>query len=513
MARDISNIFKLSTKEQNEYNQNPFFDCMPGAQDYANCLMQLIKTKPTPYVLMLDSKFGMGKTYFSTRFTKFLRKNSINCVYFSAWENDYIESPFASFSKEILMYINNEAKLLTKAKNKVKKVSIATLKLILDMAKSTSTTFGINAGLFNGNITINDEKLLNAAKDFMETFINEKDSIQKFKDTLKHFIQDDLPNKRLVLIVDELDRCRPDYAMKTLEIIKHFFDIEGLFIILPTNENSMNKCVQSLYGFTDDKKSSECYFKKFFDDTETLYDPDYLKIIQDNITPKRLKKAFDEHKFSEENGKYNSLDILHTKLNEYCRCEKFTMRETVTICEKIVHFCNHINKKLDCEYLAYKICQKHSRNDKPQLALSEDHPFVINGNKQKLLTWKVPEEVYKIGHVIYKQNYTENYPDFTDRNFASYNDFYEFHKYLKDSLQQGFKPTMRTGYRGYYGTLKSFACNSNIVDNALNQMFDKIKAYQAKWDSDDSDDELKAYYDSIIEREYKLHDCTTHNII
>lgn len=507
MPKDISNIFKLSTKEQKEYNGNPFFDCMPGAQDYANCLMQSIKTKPTPYVLMLDSKFGMGKTYFSTRFTKFLRKNDINCVYFSAWENDYIESPFASFSKEILLYINKEAKRLTKAKNKIEEVSTTTLKLILDMAKSTSTTFGINAGLFNGQININNEKLLNAAKDFMETFISEKDSIIKFKETLKSFIENDLPNKRLVLIVDELDRCRPDYAMKTLEIIKHFFDIKGLFIILPTNENSMNKCVQSLYGFNEDKKSSECYFKKFFDDTECLYEPDYLKIIQDNVTSERLQKAFDEHKFSTENGRYNSLDTLHTKLNEYCKCERFTMRETVAICEKIVHFCNHINKKLDCEYLAYKICQKHSRNDRPQLALSMDHPFVINGTKQNLLTWKVPEEVYKIGHAIYRHRYEENYPDFVDRRCSSYSDFYNFYTHLKNAIQEGFRPTLRTDYRGYYGTSQSFACNSNIIDNALNQMFNEIKAYQAKWNSDEKDDELKAYYDSIIEREYKLHDC------
>ena len=503
MPKDISNIFKLSTKEQKEYNGNPFFDCMPGAQDYANCLMQSIKTKPTPYVLMLDSKFGMGKTYFSTRFTKFLRKNDINCVYFSAWENDYIESPFASFSKEILLYINKEAKRLTKAKNKIEEVSTATLKLILDMAKSTSTTFGINAGLFNGQININNEQLLNAAKDFMETFISEKDSIIKFKETLKSFIENDLPNKRLVLIVDELDRCRPDYAMKTLEIIKHFFDIKGLFIILPTNENSMNKCVQSLYGFNEDKKSSECYFKKFFDDTECLYEPDYLKIIQDNVTSERLQKAFDEHKFSTENGRYNSLDTLHTKLNEYCKCERFTMRETVAICEKIVHFCNHIKKKLDCEYLAYKICQKHSRNDRPQLVLSMDHPFVINGTKQNLLTWKVPKEVYTFNGYVNEQRFFELYPAYQNQIFKSYQSFNSFYQKAKKHIEKGFLPMK------YDGTYDSLYVRENIAVFAaqLDNMFKMVTTYQQIWDSDDKDDELKAYYDSIIEREYKLHDC------
>lgn len=506
MPRDISNIFKLTIEEQKKYNDNPFFDCMPGAQDYANCLMQSIKTKTTPYVLMLDSKFGMGKTYFSTRFATFLRKNEINCVYFSAWENDYIESPFASFSKEILTYINNEAKLPTKVKNKAKKVSIATLKLILDMAKSTSINFGINTGLFNCNTTIDNKKLLNAAKDFMETFIREKDSIQNFKDTLKHFIQNDLPHKRLVLIVDELDRCRPDYAMKTLEIIKHFFDIEGLFIILPTNENSMNKCVQSLYGFTDDKKSSECYFKKFFDGTETLYEPDYLKIIQDNVNVENLKNAIEKGNLSLESGRYNSLETLQTKLNEFCKCEKFTLRETVSLCESIVYFCNHINKKLYCEYLAYKICQKHSRNDKSNLVLSEEHPFFINGTKQTVLKWKVPQETYRLGHIIYEQSFRENYPDFQDKTFSSYGAFYEFYALIKETIQKGFKPTPHTDYQGFYRTSQSFSRNAIFVDEAINKMFHDVKAYQAKWDSDDNDDKLKAYYDEVIENQYKIHD-------
>ena len=207
------------------------------------------------------------------------------------------------------------------------------------------------------------------------------------------------------------------------------------------------------------------------------------------------------------NRRYNSLDTLHTKLNEYCKCERFTIRETVAICEKIVHFCNHIKKKLDCEYLAYKICQKHSRNDRPQLALSMDHPFVINGTKQNLLTWKVPKEAYKIGHIASQQSYNENYPDFVDRRCSSYSDFYNFYTHLKNAIQEGFRPTLHTDYRGYYGTSQSFACNSNIIDNALNQMFNEIKAYQAKWDSDEKDDELKAYYNNIIEKEYKLHDC------
>jgi len=32
---------------------------------------------------------------------------------------------------------------------------------------------------------------------------------------------------KVIIIVDELDRCRPDYAIRVLEIIKHLFDVNG----------------------------------------------------------------------------------------------------------------------------------------------------------------------------------------------------------------------------------------------------------------------------------------------
>ena len=92
--------------------------------------------------------------------------------------------------------------------------------------------------------------MLDAGKEFINTFIEHDDYLIAFKKSLKNFIAS-IPAHRLVVIVDELDRCRPDYAMKTLEIIKHFFDIEGLFIIVPTNERSLQKCVKALYGIDE----------------------------------------------------------------------------------------------------------------------------------------------------------------------------------------------------------------------------------------------------------------------
>ena len=52
----------------------------------------------------------MGKTFFSTRFTQFLRNENFDVIYFSVWENDYMKEPFVAFSKAIVNYIYNKFK-------------------------------------------------------------------------------------------------------------------------------------------------------------------------------------------------------------------------------------------------------------------------------------------------------------------------------------------------------------------------------------------------------------------
>lgn len=65
----------------------------------------------------------------------------------------------------------------------------------------------------------------------------------------------------LMVVVDELDRCRPDYAIKVLEEIKHFFDIPGISFILALHGGQLSKSVKAIYGSEFD---SEEYLRRFF---------------------------------------------------------------------------------------------------------------------------------------------------------------------------------------------------------------------------------------------------------
>ncbi|MGW6163835.1 KAP family P-loop NTPase fold protein, partial [Bacillus altitudinis] len=63
-------------------------------------------------------------------------------------------------------------------------------------------------------------------------------------------------------IIDELDRCRPDYAIQTLERIKHHFDVPGIIFIVATDHGNLPAAVQTVYGA---HVNGEEYLRKFFD--------------------------------------------------------------------------------------------------------------------------------------------------------------------------------------------------------------------------------------------------------
>lgn len=481
MGKDKANIFKLDKKELETYKDKEFDDCMPGAKEFAECLKTSILTKKTPYVLLLQDNFGMGKTHFSTRFAYFLRNCDIDTIYFSAWENDYIEQPFISFSKEFIKYFNQNKTTL----EKFGETSKAIFKLILNIAKST------NISKLNIPLIPPIETPIDAGKEFINTFIEHDDYLIAFKKSLKNFIAS-IPAHRLVVIVDELDRCRPDYAMKTLEIIKHFFDIEGLFIIVPTNERSLQKCVKALYGIDEgnhNNQESEYYFNKFFTNKLNLYKPDYLKLVQTIIPENSIQHLLENGKM-ELTGKYNSLETLQQKLAEFGKNFKLTMREMVNVCNKAIYFCHHITKRLDCEYLAYLLCKKASRIENENCRIQSEHPFSVNSKKKELLKFAIPEKVYITNYANYQRTFMEEYPFFRNRIFASYKEFEEFNEFYKN------KNLKNSSYFHY---------NLNLIETYMENKKKAIDSYRNTWGSEDNDEETKKYYQNIVEDEPSIH--------
>lgn len=88
-------------------------------------------------------------------------------------------------------------------------------------------------------------------------------------------------SKHLVFIIDELDRCKPTFAIETLEVIKHFFDIDNISFVLAIDLEQLSHSIATIYGQNMD---SDGYLRKFFDLNIKIPHPtidEYIKLCND----------------------------------------------------------------------------------------------------------------------------------------------------------------------------------------------------------------------------------------
>jgi hypothetical protein len=137
-----------------------------------------------------------------------------------------------------------------------------------------ATKFAINTvgHLAIGNADLSDsikkglEFLDESATDTLEKVVAKRlaeyqesnKSVSAFKETLKEMAVD--AKKPIVIFLDELDRCRPDFAVRTIERVKHFFDVPGIVFVLLLNRRQLVAAVEGLYG---PKVDAEAYLAKF----------------------------------------------------------------------------------------------------------------------------------------------------------------------------------------------------------------------------------------------------------
>lgn len=165
------------------------------------------------------------------------------CVYYDAWRNDNDEDPILSLFYSIVKEIGS------------------------DFSFKKKSTLNIFSELINLACNKDISKLKEELKGE-----NALDLIKKTKDeadTVSKFLQSLLPEvgERLIVFVDELDRCKPSYAVKILERIKHYFLDEKITFVFSVNINELQHTIKKHYGSDFDATR---YLDRFFDLRATL---------------------------------------------------------------------------------------------------------------------------------------------------------------------------------------------------------------------------------------------------
>ncbi len=208
--------------------ENPFLHCKLGREKYANVLTTIVQNYADGFVLALNGEWGTGKTTFVRMWQASLEKATYKTIYFNAWENDFENEPLTALLGELKKLVDRKTEAY---KSLLKKGVVISKNILPALAKGVISKY-VDAGITLDVL----EKSIEAATEILdkevEEYVNKKQGLIDFKHELEKYIETNNNGKPVVFIIDELDRCRPNYAVELLEKVKHFFSVKGIVFVL-----------------------------------------------------------------------------------------------------------------------------------------------------------------------------------------------------------------------------------------------------------------------------------------
>ncbi|WP_211606156.1 P-loop NTPase fold protein [Paraburkholderia nemoris] len=215
-------------------------------------------------VLAIDAPWGEGKSWFGRNWAAMLRNGNHKVAYIDAFEQDFIEDPFLLIAAEIssLVDAGEKEKWKARAAGVMKALLPVGTKALINVAGKALMGTSDLTGDFLDAAKAAQGKAADAAEEWVKKKIEdheiEKQSLQHFRETLAAFAA--AQTKPVVVFIDELDRCRPSFAVRLVERIKHFFDVPNLVFVLLMNRDQLEKAIRGVYGSDTD---ATAYLGKF----------------------------------------------------------------------------------------------------------------------------------------------------------------------------------------------------------------------------------------------------------
>lgn len=235
-------------------------------------LSDLVDRIEDPLVIALNGQWGAGKTHFLKRWVgahSVENGSDATTIYFDAFAHDYLNDPLPALVSALA------DRLPSSSKKKVDKVKAAAFKLAKPIARIglALATSGASEVLNNVGDAVAEAASKEAAaslKKYWKEESGRRHAMDEFKSALEALADSDeegATGSSLVFVIDELDRCRPDYSLEVLEVIKHFFSVPRVHFILGVNLDALENSVKARYGENID---GHAYLRKFIQVTLEL---------------------------------------------------------------------------------------------------------------------------------------------------------------------------------------------------------------------------------------------------
>lgn len=221
--------------------------------------IQLLRADIDVSPMVIDGSWGTGKTEFCRKLINLMTEGDTHhLIYVDAFQADHADDPLLTVLAEVINILPSEEakesfiqKAIPVARYGLKTLAKAGVAHLLrqDVADVVND--------FDKEIQQAADKAIDASvESILKEHVNASESLKTLQETLKGIAQ----KKPIILFVDELDRCRPDFAVNMLEIIKHTFNVEGVKFVLVTNTQQLRSSINHCYGETVD---AQRYLDKF----------------------------------------------------------------------------------------------------------------------------------------------------------------------------------------------------------------------------------------------------------
>lgn len=235
-----------------------FFKDDLGRRQFADVLSNLASNlavssaTPAGRVIAVDAPWGSGKSWIAQKLPEHFKDSAKigKCVYVDAFKFDYHQDPFAVVTSAIIEgFAENDAQV-----SGFKKAAIDVIKVTLPaigkgLLKASGRAVGIDSDeIADALLDSGADASEKAIEKMLNTFADTRAAANAFQDKLRNLASTCKNGLPLVVVIDELDRCRPSFALEMLERVKHLFDVPNVVFIFFLYSPALHSAIRKTYG-------------------------------------------------------------------------------------------------------------------------------------------------------------------------------------------------------------------------------------------------------------------------
>ena len=230
-------------------NRQPFVDNIKE-------IVKIYSEKKRNITFAINGKWGSGKTFVLNMLEEQLKKDYI-VFHYNAWEYDYYDEPLIALITSTINslgdYIEVEKTTKQIGKSILEKAKTILVKTLGEICKNK---LGVDIPNIIKDVHDDVKKQKNADKAY-DSYLDITKKIGEVRAALRSLSE----IKTIVFVVDEMDRCLPEYAIKVLERLHHVFTgLDNLQVILAVDKTQLDTTVRTIFGETT---ATDGYLKKF----------------------------------------------------------------------------------------------------------------------------------------------------------------------------------------------------------------------------------------------------------